>query len=345
MGIGKNRPPHDIPVSSGKLPPALLSRLLSLPRKATRPDVLVGPSPGEDAAVLTFGEIRQVVTTDPITFPTPLPGYYAVHINANDIAVMGGTPVYFTLTIIVPPHTSYMVLEEIWQQAVQAADSLNIVLLGGHTEASPAVNTPILSVTMIGELITAQPILTGNGQPGDVVVQVNPMAVEGTSILASEHEARLKNILAPDEIERAGKFYLEPGLSVVKPALLAARHFQLHAMHDPTEGGMATGLREIAQASGTGLAIKRDKLIVEPLTATICRYLDYDPLGLISSGCLLIAVSEDVAPRIVKALNDEGFPAADIGRLTKHPGEYLMENETGQQTALPAFDADELAGK
>jgi len=330
------------PVSVGKIPPGLLKRLLVLPRRNS-PALLVGPSPGEDAALLRLGENQVVVTSDPITFKTPKPGYYAVHINANDIAAMGAKPEFFTLTLIMPPQTTEKEIAKIWIETIEAGDVLQAVLIGGHSEVSEAVNTAVISVSMFGALIKDHPLKTSNGQPGDAIIQVGPMGVEGTSILASENQRSLENEFGREFTERAAGFLFNPGLSIVAPAMLAVENLNVHAMHDPTEGGLATGLMEIASASGTGLIVSEERLLVSPETLKICRFLNYDPLGLISSGCLLFTVAKKETVKAVQLMQDAGFVSACIGRLTDSKGNYFLEDKAGKNSKLPIFAVDELA--
>lgn len=329
-------------VLPGKIPPRLLQRILDLPRKKC-PAVVVGPNLGEDAAVLNFEAGMVVATSDPITFPTPRPGYYAVHVNTNDIAVTGGKPRFFIMTLLLPPGSSEDRILGIMRDAVEAAEAMDITLIGGHSEVSEAVTMPVVSITMLGDLITSRPIRTGDGHFGDAIIQVRPMAVEGTSILASEHQDRLEPLLGREMVERAKGFLYDPGLSVLAPAVLAAERLPVHAMHDPTEGGLATGVKEIAQASNTGLSIDEAKIMVAPETVRICEALGYDPLGLISSGCLLFTVSDDEADRAVETMMDAGFEASRIGDLTDSPGQYEITWKDGRTTTLPDFAVDELA--
>ncbi len=328
----------------GKVPPRLLASLLSLPRK-TDPALLIGPSPGEDAAVISLGERSVVVTSDPITFETPEPGFYALHINANDIAVTGGEPEFFILTIIPPPNTPERQIAAVMLQAIEAGDSLGVTLIGGHSEISEAVNGLIVSVTMFGRLIKPRPIRTGDGRPGDAIIQVGPMGVEGTSILADQYRPQIEIKFGIPFTERAVGFLFDPGISVVPPARLAVERLDVHAMHDPTEGGLATGLWEIAKASDSGLAVNLDSLMIRPETADICRLLNVDPLGLISSGCLLFTLPEEDAREAVNLLDGSGFSASVIGHLTKNRYEYYMESQESGRREWPVFSADELAAR
>lgn len=329
------------PIPEGKVPPALLSRLLGLARRP-HPALLVGPSLGEDAAVIRLEDRTLVVTSDPITFRTKRPGTYAVHINANDIAAMGGRPTFFTLTLLLPPGTTEEEAEAVVADAVQAGDALGAVLIGGHSEVSAAVRTVVVSVTMLGRLIGERPLRTADGRPGDAIVQVGFMGVEGTAILAGEHRRTLLEVLDPALVDRAEGFLEDPGLSVVGPAGLAAARLEVHAMHDPTEGGLATGLMELALASGVGLEVEAESIPVLQLTREICVALRLDPLGLIASGSLLIAARPEASEGVVRAVQSAGVSAAVIGRVVPTAGGVTVLTE-GARRPLPVFDRDEVA--
>jgi hydrogenase maturation factor len=329
-------------IPPGKLPEELLKRLLDLPRHRP-PELLIGPAPGEDAALLRSLPGPILVTSDPITFPTPEPGWYAVHINANDIAAMGGKPSYFTLTLILPTGTTEQEVEAIMLQALEASRQLGITLVGGHTEVSSAVNTPIVSVTMFGQLLGESPTKTGGGQIGDALLQINPMGIEGTSITVSENPVLIRRQLGEQILKTAQEALRSPGLSVVAPANLILSKFTVHAMHDPTEGGIATGIREMALCSDTGITVQEEKLLIMPETQDICKCLGLDPLGLVSSGCLLVALPGSEAEAAISFMHRHGYQASQIGILNDQSGTYELVDPAGHKTPLPFFAADELA--
>jgi hydrogenase maturation factor len=327
----------------GKIPGELLARLLDCIPAQDRRAVVVGPAPGEDGAVVRLDRNLVAVASDPITFPTAAPGAHSVHVNANDIAVMGAVPRFMTLTLLLPPDTTEHTAAALLRQAVDAAGTLGVLVVGGHTEVTDAVTRPVLAGTMLGELRGPEPVRTGGGRPGDTLIQVNPMAVEGTAILAVEYRDRLLPALGPEELARAAGFLRDPGISVVAAALAVTDAGGVHAMHDPTEGGLATGLLEMADAAGCGLDLDGAALICDPLTRRICRELDCSPLGLISSGCLLAAVGHTHTERVLAALRERGFRAAAVGRLTAEPGVHRLRTAAGASEPLPRFAVDELA--
>jgi len=324
----------------GKVPPEVLARLLAIPRESCE-DVLVAPAPGEDAAVLRSHAGRMVVTSDPITFPTPRPGHFAVCVNANDIAAMGGRPRFFTMTLMMPPGSSSEAILSIVQDAIESGSRQGIILIGGHTEVTAAVQWPVVSVAMLGDLVSPEPLRTGGACPGDALLQIGCLALEGTAILAAEHGERLTAVLGADLVRQALGRLEDPGISVVGPALRLAASDGVHALHDPTEGGLATGLREMAESAGLGVRVDAGRLLRLPETEPICRVVGMDPLGLIASGCLLAAVTAEAASALAADLRSCGYAAAVVGHFTSDPGLILCEE--GGERPLPRFGVDELA--
>lgn len=324
----------------GKVPPEVLARLLAIPREACD-DVLVAPAPGEDAAVLRLPAGNMVVTSDPITFPTPRPGHFAVCVNANDIAAMGGRPRFFTMTLMMPPGSRSQDILSIVQDAIDSGARQGIILIGGHTEVTAAVSWPVVSVAMLGDLVAPAPLRTGGARSGDVLIQVGCLALEGTAILAAEHRERLTALLGAALVQQAMGRLEDPGISVVGPALRLAVAEGVHALHDPTEGGLATGLREMAEAAGLGVRVCSESLLRLPETEPICKAVGMDPLGLIASGCLLAAVTVERASGLVADLRSCGYAAAEIGQFTSAPA--LVLHDADGERPLPRFGVDELA--
>lgn len=325
----------------GKLPHNLLAEMLSKVELDDR--VLVGPGIGIDAAVIEFGDRLLVTKTDPITFATDLIGWYAVNINANDIAAMGADPKWFMATILLPTSCEPSDVEAIFDQITSACRELGVTLVGGHTEITHGLDRPIVVGCMLGETDRPQLVTADGARVGDDIFVTKGIAVEGTSILAREAGDRLRQMgFTPEFIDRCARFLFEPGVSVAKDARIAIGAVEVHAMHDPTEGGLATGLMEIAEASGLGLEVDREAIPILPETSTLCRELGLDPLGLIASGSLLLTVSPADTPRLLEAFYDAGVAAKVIGRMMPRDHGLKMRTPRGI-TDLPAFHRDEIA--
>lgn len=325
----------------GKLDYRLLERLLAL-NPIHDPRIVVGPQIGEDAAVIDFGEKYLVVKTDPITFTTHHIGWYAVNINANDIATMGATPKWFLTTILLPEgKTNEKLVTQIFYDIIEAAQALHITVCGGHTEISSTIDRPIIVGNMLGEVEKDKLVINSRACPGDDLLLTKGIAIEGTAIIAREKAAVLKKEFGNQSVKRAQAFIDNPGLSVVADALLANTVAQIHAMHDPTEGGLATGIMELAKVSGTGVIIDMEKIPCYRETEQICKFYNIHPLGLIASGALLIALDPKFTKEVVAILKKNDIVCTCVGKLTRKD-EGLKILRKGKLVKMPMFKVDEL---
>ena len=169
------------------------------------------------------------------------------------------------------------------------------------------------------------------------------IAIEGTAILATEHAAALQEAgVAPAIIESAAGWLRSPGISVRPAAKALQSAVKVHSMHDPTEGGLATALHELAEAAGVGLRIDRSAIAVLPECEVICQALGLDPLGLLASGALLATVDERGAGTALESLQVAEIPGVGIGKvLSADRGLTLVSDE--REASIPTFSRDELA--
>jgi hydrogenase expression/formation protein HypE len=339
----ETRVPEEKPFTypAGKLPLEDLSRLLA---RYTRgdPSMVVTPGIGRDATVISFGDKYLVAKTDPITFATDQIGWYGVNVNANDIAAMGGTPRWFLATLLLPEgKTGLKEVEEIFAQISGACEELGILLCGGHTEITYGLGRPILVGQMLGEVEKNKLVSPDKIRVGDEVILTKGIAIEGTALVAREWKS-LRDAFEEEEIRQCRNLLRSPGISVVREARIASEAAGVHAMHDPTEGGLATGLREMADAAGLGMLVEMDQIPILAETALLCRRLKLAPLGLLASGALLIAVGAKDSARVIRALENDGVRALVIAKVwEREKGVKLAIG--GKITDLPSFARDEVA--
>ena len=327
---------------AGKLPLPLLERLLT--RFAPDdPRIIVGPRAGEDAAVFDLGDRYLVAKTDPITFATSEIGWYAVNVNANDVAVMGARPRWFLATVLLPAGQATAELaESIFGQIYDACAALGISLAGGHTEITVQLDRPIISGTMLGEVAPDKMITTGGARPGDAVLLIKPAPIEGTALIALERADVLRSRgYSTETIKLAQNYLHDPGISVVMPARLAAETATVHAMHDPTEGGVMTGLLEMARAAGAGIEVDLDRIPIPKVSADLCAEFGLDPLGTIASGAIVLAAPPDAVPLLVAVLGGAGYPTVQVGRITASRNE-LVARRAGVAVPWPTYAVDEI---
>jgi hydrogenase expression/formation protein HypE len=325
----------DHALESGKLPFELLADLLgALP--APPPEVRLGARLGEDACGIDVPEGTLVVAADPITLTTADVARLSVLVNANDVAVSGARPRWFLAVVLVPEGTSVGVVRELFAVLQATLDEIGAHLVGGHTEVTPAVNQPVVVGQMLGQVDRGALVETAGFGLGDVVLQVRPAPIEGAAILASEGGDRLDavDVVVLEEARRALDW---PGISLVGAALLATE-LGARALHDPTEGGLAMGLHEMAEAAGVSLRIDRNAVLWFEPGVRVCEVLGCDPWSTLASGTLLAAFPADAAPGVVAAFGDAGHSAAVIGSV--EPGTGVADS---RGVPLPRRERDEVA--
>lgn len=325
----------DRPLESGKLPHALLASLLSeLP--ALPPEVRLGARVGEDACGIDIPGGTLVVAADPITLTAEEAARLSVLVNANDVAVSGARPRWFLAVVMVPPGTAESTVRDLFRALSQTVDQVGAALVGGHTEVTSAVNRPVVVGQMLGLVERGKIVTSGGFDAGDVIVQVRPTPIEGAAVLAAEAADHLDE-LETHVLDAAQGALEDPGISLVDAALLAAE-LGARALHDPTEGGLAGGLHEMAAAAGVGIRVDREAVLWFEPGLAVCRALGCDPWATLASGTLLAAFAPDRAEGALASFAENGMPAAIIG--TAEPGEGVVD--TGG-SALSWPPRDEVA--
>jgi hydrogenase expression/formation protein HypE len=299
-----------IPMKKGKIPEKILKQMVFDKIKNKRDEVLLRPGVGEDCCGVDLGDNITVLTSDPVTGAINDAGRIAVIVSCNDIASCGAEPVGILVTLLLPEGTCEETLENIMKQISETADSLNVDIIGGHTEVTDAVNKNLIVCTAVGSVSRNKLVRTSGGKPGDKIIMTKTAGLEGTAILAADYEDRLSREIGTEAVKRAKKFIND--ISVVKEGLIAGK-FGVSAMHDVTEGGILGALWELCQASGTGIMVYEEKIPVADETKIICDVFNMDPLKLISSGSMLIACKEGEA--LVKELELNGIKATIIGLI------------------------------
>ena len=330
-------------MEAGKLPPVLLSDLLSL---LGTPDarVKVGPKVGEDCAVIEMADRLLIAKSDPITFAAARIGWYAVQVNANDIACTGATPRWFLPTILLPVHIEEGDVRDIFRDISDACSQLDVSVVGGHTEVTVGISRPIVAGTMLGELETSAKLVSTSGaQDGDSIIVTAGLAIEGTSVLARECADAIRASGVDDAtVTRAANFLHDPGISVLPAARALCNAVTPNSLHDVTEGGVITALREVATASDLGLVVESESMPWLPESLVICEALGIDPLGLLGSGALIATLPAGDVPRALRALDAVGVSGWEVGQMMEASDGLWLIDRTGE-LPLPEFARDEMA--
>ncbi|NLW51657.1 MAG: hydrogenase expression/formation protein [Candidatus Brocadiaceae bacterium] len=326
----------------GKLEPRLLAELLSaIPARDER--VVIRPAVGRDVCAIDMGNGRCLVAkTDPVTFATDRIGWYVVHVNANDLATVGARPRWFLVTALLPEgRTDDGLVRRLWSELTDALETIGCELCGGHTEITVGLDRPILVGCMLGEVPADRLVDKANVRPGDRLLLTKGVPIEGTAIMARERAAELGQHFPAEDIRRAAAFLDAPGIGVVPEALAACDAGEVHAMHDPTEGGVLTGLWELAQAAGCGLRVDEDRIPVLEPGGAFCRHFGLDPLGTIASGALLICAPPADAERIAAAVRALGVACTDVGEV-RPTAEGAVLLRAGRPVPFPIYPQDEI---
>ena len=251
----------------GKVPPRILKETVFKSLGFKREDVIVGPSEGEDAAIIRIGKDLVAVHCDPISGAYHNIGWIAMNVATNDIATRGVKPSWALTCVMLPEGSRKKDLVTICRQMGKAAEKLKVSIIGGHSEVTMGLNHPLVVVTVFGLAQGGKYVTTGRAKPGSKIILTKSIGIEGTAILAFDMEKLLVERFGDEFVDRAKGFFDK--ISILKEALLAFDNGGVLAMHDPTEGGVAGGLNEMADASKTGFKVYEDRIPVKNETSKI----------------------------------------------------------------------------
>lgn len=323
-------------LKAGKLDSELLKKIVFDKITYKRPEVLTRPGIGEDCAVVDFGSYDCVMSTDPITAAISDIGRLSIHISCNDIASNGIQPLGIMLAVMLPVGTTEEDIEEMMRQAGEVSAKLGVEIIGGHTEITPAVNTPVIVSTAIGRAPKSGSQQADQLVPGDYIMITKAAGLEGSGIIACDYEEELKQVLTDAEIQEARD--LLDQVSVVAEGV-AAGEIGTHGMHDVTEGGVLGAVWELCQIAGTGAEVWVDEIPVKEVTKKICSHFDIDYLRLISSGCMVIMAEPDKKEAMEAAMAKIGVEISTIGRITEADKGIIMKTgDKVEEVAPPASD-------
>ena len=318
----------------GKISESVLKRSVLKQIKNRRDEVVIGAGIGEDCAILSFLEDEVVtLTVDPVTATTFENAAYAVYTATNDIAATGAEPVGVLVSILLPESIYESELKEMMQELERTCESLQIEILGGHTEVARAVNCPIITITGVGKAKKDSFASTKGAVPGQDIVISKWIGLEGTAIIANEKEEALRSKYPTHLIDAAkecGKL-----LSVIPEAATAIKS-GVRTMHDVTEGGVFGALWELAESSGVGLEIDMQKLPIRQETIEVCEFVDMNPYQMISGGSLLMVT--DNGFDLVRALEKDGINAVVIGKITDNNDRVVINEEERRFLEPPKSD-------
>jgi HAD superfamily hydrolase (TIGR01509 family) len=332
-----------VPLPPGKLPNRLLARFFGGMPIADE-SLLIAPGVGEDVAAIPLAnEEVLVVKADPITFATDAIAHYAIMINLNDVATSGAVPRWLQTTLLMPVGTTAGQCLGIMRELEELCRQTGILLCGGHTEITDAVTRPVVAAQVVGTVARDRLIDKKKIREGNRILLTKRLAIEGTCIVAREFPETLRNLGMTDtEIRRCRSLLTAPGISIRKEAEITANSGGATAMHDVTEGGLATALEELSVAGGHRIRIYSGRIPILDETSKICRLLGMHPLGLIASGSLLICCDAPAAASLAQSIRQAGIEATIIGEVLERGTGIEAVDDAQRETFWPRFEVDEI---
>jgi hydrogenase maturation factor len=318
----------------GKIPVDVLNRTVLKMTGARSRAVLTGPKAGVDFAVVKLDRGYMIVSSDPITGITSGAGSYAVVVSANDVATSGNAPQFLESVILLPEGATSATLRQVAAEMDGAARRLGITMVGGHTEVTPGLDRPIVIVTAFS--FAKSYVSSEMAKAGDGILMTKTAGIEGTAALAREAKKMGREL--PEKLSSSAAA-LEGRLSVVPEATAAFSTGRVHAMHDCTEGGLIGAAYEMSLASGLGFELHEEPVPLAPATREVCRRFSLDPLRLIGSGSLLVAVPEEEIKVVLGAVGKVAR-VTKIGSFTKK-GRRLVRLD-GTEERVGSAPEDEL---
>ncbi|OGD13328.1 MAG: hypothetical protein A2W20_03045 [Candidatus Aminicenantes bacterium RBG_16_66_30] len=318
----------------GKIHPAFFDRVIYPKLGAPSRDVVIGPRHGVDYGVLRVGPKYLAFSTDPFfivpSFGFAKAAWFGFHIVFCDVAVSGLTPRYLTIDLNLPPEMTESELEEMWDAIHAEAVKYGISILTGHTARYTGCNYPMVggatSIAVGGKRDLRGP---GRVRTGDRIVITKGPAIETTGLLA---------VLFPEKFIAAGgvAFQKEAAavfsrMTVMEDCAIARKFRGVHVMHDATECGVWGGLYEMARAGGYGLRIEEEAIPVLPVIRRTAELFKFDPFAAISEGTLIAMADERDADGLIRALGDEGIPAATVGEVVSAAEGLKIMGRSGER--------------
>jgi hydrogenase expression/formation protein HypE len=322
--------------SGGKMSAALLKARF-LPHFAN--DVLAQLG---DAAVVEVNGQELAISTDtfvvnPLEFPGGNIGSLAVHGTVNDLAMMGARPLYLSAGFVLEEGLPFEVLDRVVSAMGVAARTAGVLLVTGDTKVVERGKADGVFINTTGIGLVAPDFTPGPGRArtGDAVLVSGPLGRHGIAIMTAREGIAFETEIQSDSA------ILYP----LVERLRAAAGPDVHTLRDPTRGGLASALNEIAAASGVGIALVERHIPIPPAVAAACEMLGFDPLYVANEGVLVAFVPEPLADAALAALRDHplGRDAARIGRVVEaHPGMVVLETAIGGTRVVDMLPGDQL---
>ncbi|MBC8419781.1 MAG: hydrogenase expression/formation protein HypE [Desulfobacterales bacterium] len=295
----------------------------------------------DDSAVIELSGHKFAMTTDsyvvdPIFFPGGDIGSLSVHGTVNDLCMQGAVPLYLTLGLVLEEGLPMEDLMTIIDSVSRAAKEANVKVVAGDTKVVPKGNADKIFINTSGIGFVPEGVEVGshNARPGDLILINGDIGDHGIAVLASREGLDFKTGLTSDSAP----------LNALVASILKVSS-RIHVLRDPTRGGVATALNEIAGQSGVGVHLFEDSLPISKAVMAASELLGFDPLYLANEGKCLIAVAPQDADSVLRAMkrNKYGKNSKIIGQVTdQNPGRVLLKTRVGGTRILSMLTGEQL---
>jgi len=294
-----------------------------------------------DSAILDAEEKRLALSTDtyvvdPLFFPGGNIGELAINGTVNDLAMCGATPLYLSVGMIIEEGFSMAELQRILEAMKAAADKAHVLVVTGDTKVVPrgTADKVFINTSGIGFIPKGIDISGHNAHAGDKVILSGTIADHGITVLTQREGMTFQSQIQSDTA---------PLNRMVREMMEKSR--QIHALRDPTRGGVGTSLNEIAVQSGVGIKIYEDAIPIREQVSGICELLGFDPLYIANEGKLLAFVGAGAADKILETMraNEYGADAVIIGEVVSDsPGKVFMRTQIGGTRIVDMLTGEQL---
>jgi hydrogenase expression/formation protein HypE len=295
-----------------------------------------------DAAIIDVGGQSLAISTDtfvvqPLEFPGGNIGSLAVHGTVNDLAMMGARPQWLSAGFVLEEGLPFDVLDRIVRAMADAARAAGVLLVTGDTKVVERgkADGVFINTTGVGLRSAEFAPAPARARPGDAVIVSGPLGCHGIAIMTAREGLAFEAEVVSDSAA------LTPLVELLRKRVGDA----VHTLRDPTRGGLASALNEIAAAAGIGVTLVEGALPIPGPVAAACEMLGFDPLYVANEGVLVAFLPESLADAAVAALREHplGRAAARIGRaVAAHPGMVVLETAIGGTRVVDMLPGDQL---
>jgi hydrogenase expression/formation protein HypE len=292
----------------------------------------IGVDELDDGATIPFKDHTLIVssdshTVDPIFFPGGDLGKLAAVGTINDVLMMGAKPIAITCALLIEEGTLYSTVEKILTSFAKTCEEHNIAVIAGDTKILPKGQVDCMYISTTGIGIRISPNVIGDNQVkvGDKIILTGPTGLHGASLIARREGINLQTELQSDVVALA---------PMILPLIESDG---IHAMKDPTRGGLGSALNEFASKSNVGLLLDEESIPIHPEVNGVCELLGLDIYSLSSEGRAIIAVDSRIADEVMKKIKAHplGKEAQIVGEaIDKYHGKVVLRTSIGGHRLL-----------